>query len=347
MTLTEREIFAQYEALAKTYDAMASSRGRLEAFLKKSGRGKIIFTGCGSGYSLAKSAAAIARVRLDASVYAFAAGDLLLNYEAYARLLKDAVLVVLSRSGSTSEVVMLLEKARRGLGVPCLSVCAKEKTPLAALSDEVVEIPWAFDESVCQTRCVSNLYLAGAMLAGFLAEDAALLESLANVVGRGDAYMREHCGALQSLADREWGKVVVLADGELEGIAEEGALAFTEIALMPSSYYHLLDVRHGPMVLVDGGTLVIAALTPGGAGLQDALLQDIKKRGATLVVFSDRASAAPHADYSVNVPPEKSFAAQGIPFVFLAQALSLFKALHNGVDPDKPAGLAPWIKLRV
>jgi glucosamine--fructose-6-phosphate aminotransferase (isomerizing) len=98
-------------------------------------------------------------------------------------------------------------------------------------------------------------------------------------------------------------------------------------------------------VLVDNKTLVLAALTPGDVGLQDALLHDIKKRGATLVVFSDRAVAPPHADYCVSVPSEKSFAAQGVPFVFLSQALSLFKALGNGIDPDKPAGLDPWINL--
>ena len=345
MTITEREIFSQYDALAKTYASMTSNRARIQAFFEASGRKGIVFTGCGSGYCLAKSAAMIARVRMDVPVHAFAAGDLLLNFGVYEKMLRDSTLVVLSRSGSTSEVVRLVEKAKRELGVRCLSVCAKENTKLGALSDEVVEIPWAFDESVCQTRCVSNLYFASALLSAFATDDSALLESLQNVVGRGEAYMRTHRDALQSLAGRDWNKVVVLADAEIGGLAEEGALAFTEIALVPSFFYHVLDIRHGPMVLVDSKTLVIAALTPADAGLQDALLLDIKKRGAALVVFSDRAEAAPHADYSVNVPPEKSFAAQGVPFVFLAQALALFKALRNGIDPDKPAGLDPWIKL--
>ena len=37
-------------------------------------------------------------------------------------------------------------------------------------------------------------------------------------------------------------------------IASEGALAFKEIARIPSISYHLLDVRHGPMVLIDDKT---------------------------------------------------------------------------------------------
>lgn len=33
------------------------------------------------------------------------------------------------------------------------------------------------------------------------------------------------------------------------GIAEEGALAFTEIAMLTGRYFHLLDYRHGPIVI--------------------------------------------------------------------------------------------------
>lgn len=343
MYLTEKEIFSQYEALAKTNVYMLENSTKLIQFYKNTGCKSITFIGCGSSYSLSKSAALAAGLRLDVPARAFSAGDLLINFERFAPLLKDTLLVSLSRSGSTSEVILLVEKAKNELSIPCISICAKANNEIAALAELNLEIPWAFDESVCQTRCVTNLYLASMQFSAILAEDKVLQSSLENVIAAGEAFQQAEKSPLEQIAKGSWNKVVVLADGELEGIAEEGSLAFTEISLTPSKYFHVLDVRHGPIVLVDSETLVICALSPDEAGHQDKLLGDIKAHGATLVTFGTR--KAPHADYSVVVDVQQAHAAQGIPFIFLPQVLSFYKALECGINPDAPSGLDPWIKL--
>lgn len=345
MYLTEKELFSQYDALKQTYKEINKKSEEILSFYKNGGYGSITFIGCGSSYSLSKSAALAARLRLGIPSYAFTAGDLLLNFDCFAPVLKNTLLVSISRTGSTSEVIMLAEKAKSELQVDCASIRAKEDAAIGKLSSLDLLIPWAFDESVCQTRCVSNLYLASMMFVGILSDDKDLLQSFENVIAQGEEYIRENKDSLREIAGGSWEKVVVLADAELEGIAEEGALAFNEISLVPSNYYHLLDLRHGPIALVDDKTLVIAALSPKETHLQDALLSDIKALGATLVVFSDRQGGSPHASHNVVVPPQKKHAANGIPFIFLPQALSFFRALASGKNPDTPEGLNLWIKL--
>lgn len=345
MTYTEKELFSQYDALEQTFQEIKKSEEQIVSFFNNGDYKRILFVGCGSSYSVAKSAMVAANLRLDIPAFAFAAGDLLVNFEQFVPILKDAMIVSISRSGSTSEVLRLCEMADKELGVPTLSLCAKCETPLAKVAKLNMEFPWAFDESVCQTRTVSNLYLACLMLIGTVSKDDKLLSSLQAVIEKGNDYIADNKDALEQIAKKEWTKVVVLADGELEGIAEEGSLAFTEIPLIPSSYFHLLDVRHGPMVLIDNKTLVIAALSPGSDKLQYDLLAHLKKNGATVVAFSDRKEELPHVDCAIFASPQPAFAAQGLPFVFIPQALAFYKAIHNGVNPDQPEGLDPWIQL--
>lgn len=157
--------------------------------------------------------------------------------------------------------------------------------------------------------------------------------------------MERYKQSAKEIAKKEWNNVVVLADGELEGIAEEGALALTEISLLPTHYYHLLDVRHGPMVLINENTLVVAMLSPGTSQYQKDLLEDMKAKNVTLVVLGTEQQQYDDADLFVTLPELEHFTAQGIPFIYLPQVIALYKALEQGINPDEPEGLDAWIEL--
>ncbi|MCL2741896.1 MAG: SIS domain-containing protein, partial [Oscillospiraceae bacterium] len=284
-SVTGREAFAQYAALDRTFGLFAGRLDDMERAMGTRPDGAVCFIGCGSSYCLAKSAALALGRRARRRSMAFAAGDALVNYDSYAGILRDATLVTLSRSGSTSEVVDLVTRAKADYGAPHVAVCANTGSRLSALADLCMEMPWAFDEAVCQTRCVTNLYLAAMMAVAALTGDGAMVESLGGAVADGERYMAEWAPRLKAVAEGVWDTALVLADGAMGGIAEEGALAFVEICRLHSNFHNLLDVRHGPMVKVGGGTLAIAALSDGDMGLQAALLRDLKAKGATVVAF--------------------------------------------------------------
>lgn len=345
MYKTEKEIFSQYEALAMTYDYMLGRKGELESFVKTGNFDSLTFIGCGSSYSLCKSAETSAKMRLGLRVNAIAAGDLMMNFPLYENMLKNSLIIAPSRSGSTSEVVMAVTKAKEALGLKCISISMVKESKLSMIADISIELPWAFDESVCQTRTVTNLYLADLMLVAFMAGDSKLVEELKAAVAAGSEYIHKNVETLRAIAAKDWKKVVVLADSELEGIAEEGALAFNEICMLPSNYYHLLDVRHGPMVLINPETLVIVVTTPYGGEYQKDLVKDLKVKGAYVLAAVTSNDSSVGADCSIELPAGSNYGASGVPFIFIPQALAFFKSLARGTNPDEPQGLDAWIKL--
>jgi len=345
MNHTYSEIKGQYEAMTRTMEYVDA---RLpETYTLLDGCSQFVFLGCGSSYVTAASGALIARLRLGKPAMAIPAGDLLLHADTYRPALENCALVVLSRSGETSEIIRAVEQVR-GMEVNCkvLSVACAEGTALAALSDCILEMPWAFDHSVCQTRTVSCLYLFCAYAAARLANDEGLATDLRAAVAGGPAFMDLNEPALEAVAQGDWTHAVVLGDAELSGLCEEGALTFKEICQLPSNYYHLLDVRHGPMVIIGEKTLVIAVLSDAGNKLELDVLRDIAGKGATVVAYSDEPLDMPGV-ISISFGRKLLHTARGIPAIAICQLISYYKSFQTGANPDQPEGLSPWIALEI
>jgi glucosamine--fructose-6-phosphate aminotransferase (isomerizing) len=346
MSLTHKEIFSQYDALNKTYEYMLNNAERIRGFRDRINFKSITLTGAGSGFCLCQSAELSLKIHLDIPAQSFAAGDLMINYLQYEKLLEDTLLVTASRSGSTSEVLNAVKSVKENNRIPIISICTKEGSELSGLADLNLDIPWAFDESVCQTSTVTNLYTAYLMLAGILGNHQALLEEIGQAIERGESFMQSHVELLKQVAqETEWENVVVLGDSELQGIAGEAALAFMEIAQVPSNYYHVLDVRHGPMVMIDHNTLVVMACLPIEEGYQQDLIADIQARGAKVVSIGHQIEQGWRSNVHIEVQKYTQYGVMGIPFIFVPQCLSYFKALVKKLDPDSPQGLLPWIKI--
>jgi len=345
MGFTLNEIKGQYKALGQSIALMRREQDAIRLFFEHTTPRKIVFTGCGSSFSLCCSVRSIASTRLDIPVYALASGDLWLNCESYAPLLKDALVVSLSRSGRTSELINAYKAVKAlNLGTRFLSILCAEETPLEELSDMTLRFPWAFDQSVCQTRCVANLYAAGAMLIGVVSGDEKIALGFERVAALGEAFQGGADGRLRALAGMDWTHAVVLGDGPFDGLAEEGALAFKEICQLPSNYYHLLDVRHGPMVLIGEKTLVLAMVKSPACRHEQALIQDAVYKGARVITYANLPLAMPGTE-NFSLGEEVGPVAGGLGLVALCQLISYYKACELGCNPDLPDGLDPWIEI--
>lgn len=343
MYLTEQELRDQFQALRRTAQALRDCREEALAALEKV-EGLCVL-GCGSSYSLAKSAALQFSLRTGRPGWALPAGDLLVNFDVYKTLLRGAAVLLLSRSGATSEVVRAARRCREELGCPILSICAREGAPVEELTDWDLCIPWAFDSAVCQTRTVTNLYAAALGLACLAAGDDSLPQRLDALADWAQACTPGWEPILSGLAARPWDRAVVLADGGPTGLAEEGALAFKEICRRDSNHYHLLDVRHGPMVQISPSTLVIALLSPGDRALQADLLADVAARTEHLLVLDCGLKGDGLPGQRIALPDCGGWDVQAVLGLYCIQVLCLRHAEVRGVDPDQPEGLDPWIKL--
>ena len=302
--------------------------------------------GCGSSYSLAKSAALQYSQLNGVPAYAIPAGDMLVNFEAYGRMLKDSAVMVLSRSGSTSEAVRAATRCKETYDCKIISVCAKEGSPMEGVADVNLLVPWAFDYSVCQTRTVSNLYICGLMIAAIGACNEKMLEAVAKIPQLAEPFCAEVESVMKRVGELGWEKAVVLADSGIAGLAEEGALAFKEICRRDSNHYHILDVRHGPMVQINSKTLVIALLSCGDYSLQADLIRDLKSHSDKLLVLSANPEVKNLTDCTVVLTPDcGSDDACAVYMLYCIQLVTLYHALAIGVNPDAPEGLDAWIKL--
>ena len=342
MALTYKEMSDTFNALGKTADYLEKHWENIREYF--STKDRFIFVGCGSSYSNAKSFAMICNMSTGISAVALAAGDILLHANRYKKLIDGAGVVFISRSGRTSELIKALD-ALTGIGcdIEVASFVCADDTPLGDKSDLVLSTPWAFDESVCQTRCVTNAYFMAVYITAKITDNDRLLSELRQIINEGSVYLEKAEILAKELASKPWTHVVVLADAELEGLAEEGALVFKEVCQLPSSYFHLLDVRHGPMVLIGKETLVIVALGTL-CDLEINLLNDLKAKGATVIAFSD-ISAQNDGIISTYFGEPLSHIAKGLPFIVLNQMIAYYKSKETGADPDKPTGLDPWISL--
>jgi len=304
-----------------------------------------VFVGCGSSYSNAKSYAMICNMSVGKPAIALAAGDILLHAERYRKAIDGALVVIISRSGRTSELLMALNTLKaQDIKFTVASIISADDTPLGEMSDFVLSTPWAFDESVCQTRCVTNAYFLAAYIMAKITGDEATLADLELIITEGPGYAAKAEALAKELAVQPWTHAVVLADAEIEGLAEEGSLVFKEVCQLPSSYHHFLDVRHGPMVLIGKQTLVIAALGKSNE-LERDLIKDAKAKGAFVVAVTDTAVELEQGVVCSVFGKSLSHTAKGIPLIVLCQIIAYFKSLETGADPDKPTGLDPWISL--
>lgn len=344
MYLTEQELRGQFSAIAQTAGRLFAMKDELRATL--AGVKTMCVLGCGSSYSLAKSAALQFSQHAGIPSFAIAAGDLLVNFDAYRRVVQGSTVLLLSRSGSTSEALRAAERCKAELGCNILSICAREDAPVQSLADCSVNLPWAFDEAVCQTRTVSNLYVAALGLAYIAGGDAQGMDALRALADYASAFCPAQEALLSGLAEKRWTRAVVLADSGPAGLMEEGALAFKEICRRDSNHYHLLDVRHGPIVQIGPDTLVIALLSSGNRALQCALLKDVAKKTEHLLVLDCSGEAdAEVPGVHISLPDCGPDDLRAVFALYCIQVLCFHHALNRGVDPDKPEGLDPWIKL--
>lgn len=345
---TYAEIHNQYDALARTVDYLSSRADECTKFFKSGAFNQIVFIGSGSSYHISEAAAMSARLRLDMAATALTGGDLMLHPEQYSPLFMGKTLAVfLTRSGETSELINAAEYLRHTFAdVAIAAVVCAENSDLAVKAELSLEIPWAFDESVCQTRSVTNLYVAVLMLIDIASGSNDVAGSCRQLSTYGVQFLKSIESIAEEVSSMPWTNAVLLSDGEGFGIACEAALAFNEISLTPAMCKHLLDVRHGPIVLVDSSTLVIARLDTERFEYQSDLVRDLIKRGALVITVSDVDLPSIEGVYKqLNLGCRLDTGVVNAIVLPVAQLLSYYRALALGKNPDNPEGLDAWIKL--
>ena len=348
MYLTEREIMSQHEALIRTCSYMEEEKEKICAFFEEHNLHSFVFMGCGSSYMLAKSGSRLMQQYPGTDAVAIAGGDYLVSPKPYEEMIRKSIVIVLSRSGKTTEIVRDVRDIKERFHSPVISISMLDQNDVMPMADLNLTLNWCYDESVCQTRTVTNLYTVLLMLVAFYGGDEELVRLTKCAAAANEVYKNTYRPALKEMAAKDWTEALVLADGVTEGIAEEGSLAYAEISMLPGQYSHLLDFRHGPMVLYSEKTLTLILVQPDGRDLQEAMIGDLKKKGGKIITMSEQEGNPYETDLHVTIPGECAGRVEtwGIFFIFIMQMTAYEKALLRGTNPDLPVGLDAYITLK-
>jgi fructoselysine-6-P-deglycase FrlB-like protein len=207
---------------------------------------RVAVAGCGTSWFIAQSYAALREASGHGETDAFAASEMPVGRR-YDRV------VVLSRSGTTTEIVRLL--ARLDGAAPTLAITASEQTPVAAAADAVISLDFADELSVVQTRFATTEL---ALLRAHLGHDLT-----AAVRDAEEILAAPLPGELTSAR-----QFTFLGTGWTCGLASEAALKLREAAGMWTEAYPAMEYRHGPIAVTGPGS-VVWLLGPAPDGLAD------------------------------------------------------------------------------
>lgn len=187
---------------------------------------RVAVVGCGTSWFMAQAYAAARESAGKGVTDAFAASEAFISSRDY------DVLVAITRSGTTSEVLELLgtldEKIRT------VAVIGDTTSPIVNKVDAVVELPYADEQSVVQTRFATTALTYLLTSVG--------VDLTAAVADARTAVVTE---TSQELIDAE--QFTFLGRGWTVGLAHEAALKMREAVQGWTESYPGMEYRHGPI----------------------------------------------------------------------------------------------------
>jgi fructoselysine-6-P-deglycase FrlB-like protein len=204
---------------------------------------RVAVAGCGTSWFMAQAYAAAREASGHGETDAFPASEMPAG-RSYDRVL------VLSRSGTTTEILQLLGRLRGRTRT--VAITASAGTPVADEADEAIVLAFADEESVVQTRFATSEL---ALLRAHLGED---MEPVARAAER---VLAEPLPEAVTAARR----FTFLGTGWTCGVASEAALKLKEAAGMWAEAYPAMEYRHGPAAVTGEGTVVwLLGAAPAG-----------------------------------------------------------------------------------
>jgi len=288
-----RDILDQPRALEETVRHLATTTAieHVARRLRDGELRRVVLTGMGSSYlglvplHLRLVAAGLAPLTVESSE--------LLHYQR-PLLAAGTLLVLVSQSGRSAEILRLLEEVR-GRGILTIGISNTAASPLAREATALLLTRAGEEATVsCKTYLAAQAALAwlGEVLTGgdHEAARAALGEAAPGVA----SYLESWRSHVEWLAERLDGVRAVFYAGRGPSLAAAGSagLITKESTHRPSEGMSSAAFRHGPMEMLDDAVflLAFAGAAPTRA-LNEALVADARAAGARAFLAADDAAA--------------------------------------------------------
>lgn len=261
------------------------------------------------------------------------------------------LMIIISQSGETADTLAALREAKRA-GCRVLSIVNVVGSTIANESDDVI-YTWAGPEiSVASTKAYSTQLAVIYLLALYIGEKLGRLsaEELDRYIDELQQIpeliekMLAHKENIQFFASRYFnaGDMYFIGRNVDYAASLEASLKLKEISYIHSEAYAAGELKHGPISLIEDGTLVIALATDGR--LFDKMMsniREVKARGAVVLGLAteDRTEIAEQTDMVFYIPKISPFMLPSLSVIPM-QLFAYYVASMKGCDIDKPRNLA-------
>ena len=347
---TLQEILSQPATWLETARQFEKNAELLEVSRIFSVRQPWLFVACGSSYYLSRTIAAQWTKLLQVACTAVPASELLFAPHEVMQRTGARQVVLVSRSGKTTEVLRAAEWLKANAEVRTLGVTCSESSVLEELCTHTVKLPWADEKSMVMTRSFTSILLLFERLGARFAGDNRLRASALDGLPQKTAtWLAANTDKIRAFGTkRQFADFVFLGQGAHYWLAQEAALKLTEMSSSYAQAYHTLEFRHGPKSIASKDTLLTFLLSDAAAEEEILLVGELKKLGAATFVVANRATPDLRRDsdslieLGLNEPEYARLAMTAIP----AQLLGLAVGLLKGLNPDVPKNLTRAVVLR-
>lgn len=326
-----RDILEQPQALKHALDGLAETASFADV-VRHLATGKfrrVVLTGMGSSlYALYPLHLALSRHGM--ASFWMETAELLLGFDALYQ--SDTLLVVVSQSGESAEIVNLLQRA--GEFGHVIGVTNNERSHLGRQAGSILLLHAGIESTVsCKSylTTLAVLHWLGVLLCqGDLPEAVAELQAAEGGVREYLAHWQAHVNELLTLTD---GIQSVFVTGRGESLATAGTagLILKESTHHPAEGMSCAAFRHGPLEMAGERVLVLVfAGDERMASRNRRLVEDITRGGGRAVLAATQGASA-----NVFRLPETRFAIQPIVEILPVQMLSLSLAARDGREAGR------------
>lgn len=332
------EILEQPEVIARLVETESAQIEELGAQIARKNPHFVLMAARGTSDNAARYAQYVFGARNGLTV-ALATPSLFSVYRRPPRL--DGALVIgISQSGQSPDIVAVLEEAQRQ-GAPTVAITNDAQSPLAAAARYVIPLHAGVERSVAATKTYTASLAALALLSLGITpseQNAAALRAMPRAMQRAlESESRAQAAAGQMAHDD---RAVAVGRGFNYATTFEVALKMKELSYLATEPYSSADFKHGPIALVEPGfPVVLIAVGATTRGEIVELGERLRGRGATLIALADTESAPAPSDVWLPVPTGLPEWLTPLPATLPGQLLAYHLALARGFNPDEPRAI--------
>lgn len=264
---------------------------------------------------------------------------------------KKTLMIIISQSGETADTLAALREAK-AKGARVIAVTNVVGSTVSRETDDVL-YTWAGPEiAVASTKAYVTQLIVMYTLALFFAQNKGTLSDseienlkaeMLTLPEKAEQVL-ENEDVVKDFASKNYAEsdMFYIGRGLDYAVAMEGSLKLKEVSYIHSEAYAGGELKHGPIALIEKGTVVIAGATQ--QKLVEKMISNIKEvttRGAKVLAFALEGSKEVKdvVDSVIYVPKVIDVFAPVLSVIPL-QLLAYYMAIKKGCDVDKPRNLA-------